>query len=133
MLEINQEQMVIANDIARDNFHQRVRDYVREKLPRETNNYDNTQLIELIKRQDKIAVEHDIKTELGIVQWVCLSLGLGEDFFQQDEIKNIFDPPGELPAETRLTLYIEHINAVEKNPNARIEDILLKHGYIVER
>ena len=133
MLEINQEQMAIADDIARDNFHQRVRDYVRENLPRETKGYSDTELIGLISRQDKIAGEHDIKTERGIVQWVCLSLGLGEDFSQQDEIKNIFDPPGEPPAETRLTLYIEHINALEKNPNARVEDILIKHGYILER
>ncbi len=131
MLEISPEQMVVADDIARDNFHQRVRDYVREKLPEETSQTPDSKLLAYIAEQELVARKHKIETELGIARWVCLGLWTGEDFYQQPEFKDYFEQPGEPPAEIRLELYVDYICALENNPDAKVENTIRKHGYLL--
>ncbi len=130
MLYITKEQMIRADEKARVHFHRRVRDYVREKMPEETRTTPNTKLLTYLGEQDKIAAEHGITSELGVSKWACLSLWAGEEFYQQPEFNDYFEQPGEPSAEMRLDFYVDYICALEKDPKARIEDVVKKHGYI---
>ncbi len=130
MLQISEAQMAKADEKARVHFHRRVRDYVRETMPGETNAYPDSKLLSLIAEQDKISGEHEIKTEQGVARWVCLRLWAGEDFYQQPEFKDYFEYPGEPPAEMRLEIYVDHICVLEKDPQAKMETTIKKQGYI---
>ena len=131
MLTFTEEQMVWADQRARVHFHRRVRDYVREKIPETVNTIPNTQLLAYIGKQDKIAAEYEITTELGVTRWVCLSLGLGQDFYQEPEIKDYFNSPGLPDAETRLAVLVDSLHAQKQNPDIKIESVLAEHGYPV--
>ncbi len=131
MLEISPEQMAVADDIARKNFHQRVRDYVREKLPDETDNTPDSKLLAYIGEQDKVAGEHGIKTELGVTKWVCLSLDLGKNFYQKEPAKNFFNTQVSIDGETKLTILGDYVCTKNKEPSVRIETIFAKYGYHV--
>ncbi len=133
MLTISKEQMAKAEEKYRIRFYKRIRAYVREKMPKETSSYPDSKLLAYIAEQDKIAEKHGIRTDQGVTKWVCLSLGYGKDFYRQADIKDYFSTPGKPGAEIRLSILMDHLNAKQKNPNAKIESIFAEHGYhIVE-
>lgn len=130
MLQISEEHLAIADEIARKNFHQRLRDYVRDKLPEETDTTPDSKLLAYITEQDQIAGEHEIKTEQGIARWVCLSLREEENFHQQPKFKDYFEYPGKPPAEKRLELYVDYFCSLEKDPTAKVGDSLDQNGFM---
>ncbi len=131
MLVFTEEQMIWADQRARVHFHRRVRDHVREKMPEAVNTIPNTQLLTYIGKQDKIAAEHGIQTERGVTKWVYLSLELGPDFYQQEAIKDYFNPDTPPDAETKLNIFVEFLNDKQNDPGLTIETVIKKHGYHV--
>jgi hypothetical protein len=129
MLEISQEQMEKADVKARVHFYRRLRDYVREKLPDETSQTPDSKLLAYIAEQDRIAGEHEIKTELGVTKWVCLSLDLGKDFYQKESVKNYFNAENPPDAETKLHIFVEYLTAKQNDSALKIETVIKNHGY----
>ncbi len=131
MLYITKEQMIRADGKARVHFHRRVRDHVREKMSKETSTMPNTKLLVYIGEQDKIAAEHGITTELGVTKWVCLSLDLGQDFYQQATVKDYFNEDNPPDAETKLHIFVEFLTAKQNDPGLTIDTVIKQHGYHV--
>jgi len=129
MLYISKEQMAKADEKARVHFHRRLRDYVRKKLPEQTDSTPDSKLLAYIAEQDKIAGEHEIKTEQGVAKWVCLSLGFGDDFFQEPPIKDYFNSPGLPDAETKLAVLVDCLYARKQNPDVKLETVFAEHGF----
>lgn len=129
MLELSEEQMLRADEKYRIRFHKRIRTYVREKIPDKTRTIPDSQLLAYIVRQDKIAEKHEITTERGVAKWVCYSLGYGEDFYQEPEIKTYFNEPEPPNAEDKLSILIDYMKALKTDPNVKIESIYANYGY----
>ncbi len=129
MLTFTEEQMVWADERASVHFYRRVRNYVREKLPKETRTIPNTKLLAYIGEQDRIAGEHGIKTELGVTKWVCLSLSYGGDFYQKEPAKKYFNAQNAPDAESKLHVLVEFLTARQNSPGLKMETVISKHGY----
>lgn len=131
MLHISKEQIAKADEKVRVHFHRRLRDYVREKLPEQTDSTPDSKLLAYITEQDKIAGERGITTEQGVAKWVFLSFGLDKDFYQQPEFKNYFDSPEPPDAESKLALFVDYLHARRQDPDIKIETVFAEHGFKV--
>ncbi len=129
MLYISKEQMARADAKARIRFHKKVRGYVREKLPKTTAHYPDSKLLAYIGKQDKVAVAHGIKSEKGIINWVCLALSYGENFYQKKQTQDFFNMPGTPDVETRLSILTDYLSAKQNNPEVSMASIIAVHGY----
>jgi hypothetical protein len=74
MLKIHKEQIEYFDNLMRTNFYQRLKIFLREEMPEETDSYDDEALLEYIQECDNSAKEFRVKTESGIAQWSCLTL-----------------------------------------------------------
>lgn len=116
---------------ARVHFHRRVRDYVREKLPEQTESIPDSKLLSYIAEQDEIAGEHEIRTERSVAKRVILSFDLGGDFYQKESVKGYFNSQNPPSAETKLQILVEYLIAKQDDPSLKIETVIKNHGYFM--
>jgi hypothetical protein len=129
MLTITKEQMIRADAKTRVHFHRRVREDLCEKMPEKIAAYPDSTLLAYIGEQDKIAGEHGIHSEKGIVNWVVLSLSDEPNFYQKAEAKDYFAAPGPPNAETRLSVLVDYILVRKHNPDVTMDTIVAEQGY----
>jgi hypothetical protein len=131
MITISKDQMAQAEEKYRVRFHKRVRAYVRKKMPDTTRQIPDSKLLVYIARQDKVAEKQGVTTELGVTKWVCLSLGHGENFYQEPSIKKYLQTGDSPPVITKLDILVDYMQAQKKDPKVKIDTIFAKHGYHV--
>lgn len=110
MLSIRPEQMKEFDDVARNDFHRRLAEFLRDELPEETAEMNDRQLREYIVECEERAALYGVETEAGIARWSCLSFGAGMDFDKIPQVQEYLTHADEiLGPDERVELLVERL------------------------
>lgn len=115
MIRITPIQLEYLENAGRLDFHQRAASYVAEVLPDIFAEYGEEAMIGYVRESEHRANRRQIESELGIVQWVCVSLVIGKEFDQYPEIIDFFSTPG-MASEDKLSALVDALNQALGEP-----------------
>ena len=116
-MKIRKEQMDTLDKAAQVDFHHRLITFLRDELPEETVELSDGALLEQIVQSEERALTFGIETELGITQFVILTLTLGPNFDDDPAIRACLKESGSSPDE-RLNSLVEEFLALEEEEDA---------------
>lgn len=86
--------------------------FLREELPEQTSQYDHEGLMKLIAESEERAGGHGVVTELGITQFVLLTILAGPTFDEDPYIRAYLNEPGGDP-DAKLDELVEIFSNME--------------------
>lgn len=78
---------------AQTDFHIRLSVFLREELSEETAQYDHDGLMALIAESEARAATHGVVTELGVTEFVILTILAGTDFDEDPYVRAYLREP----------------------------------------
>lgn len=120
MLRLRPSQVDDFNNAARNGFHMRLRIYLRENFPEQTESMDDSALERSVQTWQARVAAYGGTSELAIAQWACLSLSIGFQPDELDEFRNILRVT-DRPIEDTLDKVITQLNYFI-SANVRIDD-----------
>ena len=110
MQKIRPEQMAQLDQAAREDFHRRLADYLREELPEETGGMDDAALQQHIELSEKRANGYGVHSEASVAQWVCLTFAAGLQFDEIPEVQDyLTSPDAEVSQEEKVSLLVDEL------------------------
>ncbi len=99
MFKIRIELLEALNASAVEDFHRRLVQYIQKELPEEIEKFNETELELFLRECEECATRHNIESESGIMQYVCLALDSNPRFADDPAIAAYLAEPDADPEE----------------------------------